>query len=162
MRFEYDRDVFTEGLPTITAIIEGKKVYDPRKDSTSEGYDSSLGVSSHRSGTSSTWQYSANAALCVRDYIQASYGLDDGSYIDDVAFSVAATVCDSSTALADSGNEAQYEINGANIMGAVPSDVLRNMMQACGGMLYWSQGFWGLKAGSYSCLIYTSPSPRDS
>ena len=153
VRFEYDRDVFTEGLPTVTAIIEGKKVYDPRKDSTSEGYDSSLGVSSHRSGISSTWQYSANAALCVRDYIQASYGLDDGSYIDDVAFSVAATVCDASTALADSGNEAQYEINGANIMGAVPSDILRSMMQACGGMLYWSQGFWGLKAGSYSAPI---------
>ena len=29
---EYDRDVFASGLPTVTADVKGKKVYDPRRD----------------------------------------------------------------------------------------------------------------------------------
>ena len=32
--FEYVDDVWDEGLPEISALVEGKKVYDPRKDST--------------------------------------------------------------------------------------------------------------------------------
>lgn len=48
VRLEYDSNVFAEGIPLITAEVEGKKVYDPR---------------------TSTTAYSANAALCIRDYL---------------------------------------------------------------------------------------------
>ena len=34
MRLEYDQDVFADGLPTFTAVVEGKKVYDPRNSTT--------------------------------------------------------------------------------------------------------------------------------
>ena len=48
VRYEFDQDVFANGVPLITAVVKGKKVYDPRSDTTA---------------------WSANAALCVRDYI---------------------------------------------------------------------------------------------
>ena len=68
----------------VTAVVKGKKVYDPRKDSTSDAYDSSLGVSTHRSNTASTWQYSSNP-LAMRDYLTSSQGVAaDQSQIDDV------------------------------------------------------------------------------
>ena len=50
VRLKFDAEVFPNGIPEIQAVVKGKKVYDPRKDSTSNEYDSSLGVSSHRSG----------------------------------------------------------------------------------------------------------------
>jgi hypothetical protein len=33
VRFEYDADVFPNGVPAISAVIKGKKVYDPRTTS---------------------------------------------------------------------------------------------------------------------------------
>jgi hypothetical protein len=82
VRLEYDTNVFSDGIPLITAEVEGKKVYDPRDSSTS---------------------YSANAALCVRDYITSTYGLDNDGDTDDAAsasFDVAADVCDETVNLA--------------------------------------------------------------
>ena len=39
VRYEYDQTVFANGLPLVTAVVEGKKVYDPRTStqSTCEG-----------------------------------------------------------------------------------------------------------------------------
>ena len=48
IRAEFDTSVFPQGLPTFSAIVKGKKVYDPR---------------------TSTTAWSANAALCLRDYL---------------------------------------------------------------------------------------------
>jgi|11BtaG_2_1085332.scaffolds.fasta_scaffold03731_2 hypothetical protein len=82
VRLEYDKNVFAEGIPLITAEIEGKKVYDPRDSSTT---------------------YSANAALCIRDYLTSTYGLDnDGDTADaaSASFDVAADVCDEDVNLA--------------------------------------------------------------
>lgn len=44
------------------AIIRGRKVYDPRKDSTAGG------VGSHRFTAPSTWEWSDNPTLCLADY----------------------------------------------------------------------------------------------
>ena len=68
IKIVFDADVF-RGLPTITAKVRGRKIYDPRKDSTSTVYNSELGTSSHRSDNPSTWEWSDNPALCLRDYL---------------------------------------------------------------------------------------------
>lgn len=71
VRLEYDTQVFGQtGLPNISAIPRGKKVYDPRLDSTAGG------SGAHRIATPSTWAWSENAALCTADYLRdAIYGL---------------------------------------------------------------------------------------
>lgn len=43
-KLEYDRDVFSSGLPTLTADVKGKKVYDPRKDGTLTTYNTKVKV----------------------------------------------------------------------------------------------------------------------
>lgn len=73
--FEYVDDVWNEGLPEVTALIKGKKVYDPRT-------------------TTTAW--SDNPALIVRDFLTNNvYGLAEATAnIDDTLVSTAANVCE--------------------------------------------------------------------
>lgn len=128
IRFAYDQEVFANGLPLVTAVVKGKKVYDPRSDTTA---------------------YSANAALCVRDYLTAAYGLKSTD-IDDTAFSVAANVCDEAVALDGGGTEPRYTMNGVLTANTKHSDILGRMMTACAGTLFWDGGKWQLVAADYT------------
>jgi hypothetical protein len=127
VRHEYDQDVFANGLPLITAVVRGKKVYDPRSDTTS---------------------YSNNAALIVRDYITSSYGLSDNQ-IDEVDFAAAANICDENVSLSAGGSEKRYTINGVSQANQAHGNVLQSMMTACAGSLFWGAGKWKLKVGDY-------------
>mgnify|MGYP003109923272 CR=1 FL=1 len=79
VRLKFDANVFSQGVPLFTAKIQGKKVYDPRN---------------------STTAYSANAALCIRDYLVSKYGLNNSGTTNDTVFSAAANTCDESIDLA--------------------------------------------------------------
>ncbi len=134
VRMEYDQDVFAEGVPLFTAKVQGKKLYDPR---------------------TSTTVYSANAALCIRDYLVSAYGLDNSGDTNDAYFQTAANTCDEDVTLSGSGTENRYEINGVISLDQTPSDVLGDMMTACAGTLFWGQGEWHLKVGEYTSSIKT-------
>ena len=133
VRYEYDADVFASGVPLVTAVVKGKKVYDPRTQTTA---------------------YSNNAALCVRDFITSEYGLND-SAIDDFVFSAAANECDEDVTLDAGGTEKRYTINGIIKASSSIGDVLGRMSTACAGTLFWGSGYWKLKVGAYSAPVKT-------
>ena len=133
VRLEFDQDVFPNGIPVFTAVVDGKKVYDPRTTSTA---------------------FSSNAALCVRDYLTADYGFDDTG-IDDTAFSASANVSDENVTLAVGGTEKRYAMNGVIRADQTPGDVLQQMMTSCAGTLFWGQGAWQLKVGYYTAPVKT-------
>ena len=89
VRLQYDQDVFANGIPLFTAKVKGKKVFDPR---------------------TSTTGYSANAALCVRDYLVSDYGMADTGSIDDTVFSAAANVCDEDIRLSTVVNAGSFVV----------------------------------------------------
>ena len=134
VRLEYDQDVFAEGIPLFTAVVQGKKVLDPRNSSTA---------------------FSANAALCIQDYLSEKYGLDNTAYINSTSFSAAANACDENVNLSGSGTEKRYEINGVIDLSRTPRDILSDMMTACAGTLFWGQGAWHLKVGEYTSSVKT-------
>lgn len=74
VQLKYDRNAFS-GLPTFTADVRGRTLYDPRDGQT---------------------RYSNNAALAIRDYLTSTvYGRAiAASAIDDASFVVAANACD--------------------------------------------------------------------
>ena len=81
------------GIPSIHAVIKGRKVYDPNLDGTNTG-----GSGSHREDTASTWAWSNNPVLCTLDYMRNTrFGLGiansyfDGDWAD---WQTAADVCD--------------------------------------------------------------------
>ena len=68
IRLKWNQDAFS-GIPEIRVTLKGKKIYDPRLDSTKGG------SGSHRQDTASTWAYSKNSSLVLLDYLRnARYG----------------------------------------------------------------------------------------
>lgn len=129
-KLEYDQDIFANGAPNISAVIEGRKVYDPR---------------------TSTTAYSNNPALCIRDYLMdTTFGLGaTADEIDDDAFEAAADVCDENVTLASGGTEKRYTMNGVVDTANAPNDILGQMVTACAGQIFYANGQWKIKAGEY-------------
>jgi len=124
LRFSYDRDAFPSGVPNFSAVVKGRKVLDPR---------------------TSTTAWSANAALCRRDYLTAPFGMGEPSAnIDDDFFGDAADICDETVE-----GEPRYECNGTFTTAAAPADVLQNMLLCDAGTLWYAQGKWRTRSGAY-------------
>jgi hypothetical protein len=76
VRLKYNADLFPNGIPNITVVCKGKKVFDPR---------SSLTV------------WSNNSALCLADYLcdaKLGMGFDYSSEIDEPELIASANNCD--------------------------------------------------------------------
>jgi hypothetical protein len=91
LRFKYNQDAFS-GLPEVRVTVRGKKIYDPRLDSTKGG------SGSHREDTASTWAYSNNSSLVLLDYLRNSrYGKglsNDAFETNYESFKTSANTCD--------------------------------------------------------------------
>ena len=129
-RLDFDRDAFPNGIPTITALVSGKKVFDPRN-----------------SGTA----FSANAALCIRDYLtDTRYGVGaSSSEINDTSFTTAANLCDENVTLAAGGTEKRYEFHGTIESSEQPKRTIEQILTSCGGVLFYTNGQFNLKAAGY-------------
>lgn len=129
-RLEFDADAFPNGLPNISAIVQGKKVFDPR---------------------TSTTAYSTNPALCIRDYLTDNkYGFGASSdEIDDTSFTTAANICDETVSLNAGGTETKYTLNGTFESNATPKQTLENLLTSMGGIVTYSNGNFKVKAAKY-------------
>jgi hypothetical protein len=125
VRLTWSDQVWTGGIPNISAMVKGKKVYDPRTTTTA---------------------YSANAALCLRDYLTSStYGLGmSSSEIDDTAFTAAANICDEQVEVkpvtSPATYENRYETNGVLYTSASPDENVGKLLSAMGGLVAYSGG----------------------
>jgi len=180
VRLEHDADAFPNGMPTITAEVKGKKVYNP---------------------ATSTTAWSDNPALCLRDYLTSSYGLkEEDANIDDTLVNSAVTVCDTlvgspvsniqvggeykiktvgntdftlygsannnvgtvftatSVPDADSGDTgvveiARYTCNGTFTTALTPYDLLSDLLTCMGGSLWYAQGKWRMKPAYWTSTV---------
>ena len=141
--------VWAQGAPTnIRAVVKGKKVYDPRKDSTQTG-----GSGSHRLATPSTWEWSDNPALCLADYLfDARLGLGaEGVTYDDIDWDMvadAADVCDATVSI-PGGSEKRFTCNGALSTGSTYAENIKALMSSMNGQVTWSGGKYRIRAGAY-------------
>lgn len=125
VRYDYSTTAFPNGVPTLTAKIKGKQVYDPRDLSTA---------------------WSDNPALCLRDYLTSSYGLNEASgLIKDDKFIAAANICDE-----DVSGSPRYTCNGAFTLDATPEMAVSGILSAMGGMFWFAQGQWQCNAAAYA------------
>ncbi len=127
-RFEFDADVFPNGVPQVTTLVQGKKVV--------------------QTG-SSTGTYSANSARCLADYLVYS-GIATYDEIDNSLLTTATSVCDENVTLSGGGTEKRYECNGMFTTDSAPKEVISGMLASMGGMLWYSQGKWKMKAASFT------------
>lgn len=131
VRFAFDADVFPNGVPTITATVKGKKVYNP-----------STGLT--------VW--SDNPALCLRDYLTTqTYGLGEvANNIDDTLVIASAAVCNETNTTAGT---TRYTCNGAFTTAMTPYDMINGLLTSMGGSLWYSQGKWRMKPSYWTAPV---------
>ena len=125
----YDSEKIGGAVPGLAFIMRGKKVFDPRDSSTS---------------------FSANPALCIRDYLQDTlYGLKAKSTeINDTSFGAAANICDQTVTLANgSSTETRYTCNGFSNFAADGGGLLEAMLSSMAGSLTYTNGRFNILAG---------------
>ena len=136
-RLTWDGTAFNSGVPNITAVIRGRKIYDPRSGLT-------------------VW--SANSALVIADYLcDATFGIPVtyATGIDETALIVAANVCDENVTLAAGGTEKRYRTDGAVTCDAEPQVVLGKLLGAMHGVAPYDGEQWKIMAGAYQTPVLT-------
>lgn len=125
VRLKWTRTAFTT-IPVVSALVKGKKVYDPR---------------------TSTTVYSTNPALCVRDYLtNTRYGKGlSASVIDDASIIAAANFYDTTvTFWAGGGTGKVFEFNAIVDTEQSILDNLKDMMLCCRGFMPFTNGIYSL------------------
>ncbi len=125
LRLKWNRDVYPTGIPNVTAMVRGRKIWDPRANP----------------GDPSVTAYSTNAALCALDYGMASFGFEASlSEIHETSWVAAANICDETVALKAGGTQARYDCNGTLRLDDKPLTIMDDLLTAMGGTLVYQQG----------------------
>ena len=126
VRIDLNFEEFQSGLPQVHALIKGKKLYDPRTNTTA---------------------WSDNPALCIYDYLRASYGANQpSSALVLSTFNDAADACDEVI-----GVGKRYTCNGSFKTDQDPKQILDSLADSMVGFISQSGG-WMIHAG-----VYTAP-----
>lgn len=129
VRLEYNADAFPTGIPNVSVVIRGKRVYDPR---------------------SGTIHWSENAALCIRDYLASDYGFAcAASEVDDAYAIAAANICDEPIALPGGALQGRYACDGVVDTASAPMENLQALVTALAGAATYVQGRFRIHAAAY-------------
>ena len=130
VRLKFNADAFPNGIPVITALVKGKKLYDPR---------------------TSTTVWSDNPALCLRDYLTSKYGLEEDIVnIDDTLVISSANICDQTNTIAGT---TRYTCNGSFTTASTPYDMMSELLKSMGGSLWYAQGKWRMKSAYWTDTV---------
>lgn len=124
----YDPDVYPTGVPNVSAVVRGKRIYDPRTGLTS---------------------WSRNPALIARDYLGAEFGCES-SEIDDASVIAAANACDEVVNYTSTDTHERYTFDGALDSGTNRLQNLETILASMAGTATFSAGKWYLRAGVWA------------
>ena len=135
-KLEWNQDKFPQGVPNITAVIKGKRVFDPRTSVTA---------------------YSTNPALCLRDYmLDQSYGLGESNVnIDSTALEAAADLCDEQVSIDAGGTQDRYQCNGVIDTANQIKANIEQLLASMGGKLTYSGGKYFVDGAEYKTPTHT-------
>ena len=150
IKFKWNADKFGS-LPTVNAIVQGKKIYNPNLDSTKTG-----GSGSHREDTSSTWEFSDNPVYQLLDYLRNDrYGMGipnsyfDSNYAD---WQTAGDVCD--TNITPFSGASQIDLMDSHTVVDTSKKAIENVKEFVKGC----RAFLNFSAGKYKILVESSGS----
>ena len=130
----YDTEKFGSGIPAISFLVKGKKVFDPRSNATA---------------------WSDNPALCIRDFLSnTQYGIKaKTTELNDTTnaggFSSAANTCEQNVTLADgSTTEKRYTANGFSNFSATGSGIIEGLLSSMAGKMSYVNGQFCVFAGA--------------
>ena len=133
VKLSYSETAFPSGVPNVSAVVRGARVYDPR---------------------SATTAWSQNPALLMRHvYSHARFGKATVSAAEDTRFSAAANACDTATVYTVAGvaqaSRALFTAALVAPFGTAARSLLDDLAQAMGGSWAFAGGELYLKPGAY-------------
>jgi hypothetical protein len=136
VRLRYDPDLFQSGVPSISAEVRGKKLYDPR-----------TGVTA----------YSENWALVINDYLRGEHGIAaNEDEVDLSTIITAANLSDEAVQITPAGaTQPRYILNGTFTLDRQPIDVLEELLAPGGGALVYTAGQYRLYGGAYQAPAFS-------
>jgi predicted phage tail protein len=136
LRLRFNPELFPSGIPVVTTLIKGVKVYDPRSETTA---------------------WSENPVLCLRDYLtNTRYGRGiDPSLIDDVSFNLAANYCDEEVAYNGTDSIKRYTCNGVVETQNSSLNIIKQLLSSCRGILIFSGGLYKIIIDKPEMAVFT-------
>ena len=165
LRFKWNADKFGS-IPQVQALVKGRKIYDPRLDSTVTG-----GSGSHRKDDKSTWAYSDNPILQLLDYLRNDrFGMGiTNSYFDSnfADWQTASNVCDTQVQPLGGdffdihpygiGYDTAVSLNTMSLMSSnTVVDTAKTAIDNVKDFVRGSRSFLNFSAGKYNILVETS------
>lgn len=137
LRFKWDRDVFGS-IPEVTAVVRGKKVYDPR---------------------TATTVYRTNPAICMLDYMRNSRygkGLPDTAFESGfTSWAAAANLCDTNVeSYSGGGNIPLFSCNTIIDTSKNIIDNVKVFLSGMQGLLTYTQGKYKLVIENSDSAVY--------
>jgi hypothetical protein len=128
--FEFDSDVYQGGVPQVSFVIRGKKLFDPRTGLTA---------------------WSRNPALIAADWRASKLGMDlPAINVDEQWLVAAANRCDEPVEFAPGETHARYECDCVlEAIREASSDALDNIIETMAGGKCDSSGLWRVWAGGF-------------
>jgi hypothetical protein len=156
-RLDRDEKIYPNGAPqSFFQKVKGRRLYDPRLDSTNGG------SGSHLVDDATTWEWSPNSALAVRDYIAGGsiyYNVETpdkrltlgeiDSRIDDSFFSAAANICDESVDIPGSEQQRRYTCDAQLSCDDTHAENMNVLLSSCIGHVSAVGGKYRLYVGAY-------------
>lgn len=136
VQLEYDQEAYVNGVPTFSALVKGKKIYDPRTDTVA-------------------WEH--NPALIARDWATYRFGCAiPEDQIDDEMIILSANYCDIlhtfETPLT-SNERRMYSCGIVLKSGGSPMEGLNAIVESMAGKWVFSGGKLKVKAGMYTAPV---------
>jgi hypothetical protein len=132
-RLYWNSGIWAGGLPNLSVLIKGRKVYDPRTGQTA---------------------WSDNPALYIRDYLVSSFGLNCAAdELDEDSFIAAAHLCDELVPTGTGTEQKRYTCNGVLSLDDKPIEVMERLLSSCAGTLVYAQGRYKLYPAAYRAPV---------
>lgn len=150
LRYKYDPDKYQNGKPEVTCIVQGKKCYDPRLDS-SPGANPT---------NPSYIAFTKTPALQLADYIMdANVGLGEAATNIDWALVVtAANLCEENVLIPPASPTTNQKRYTSNVVFDATARYEDNIQALCGAMLghcFYSGGKWKMYAGAWTASAFS-------
>lgn len=134
VEFDYDETAYPSGIPTVTALIRGAKLYDPR---------------------TGTADFHDNPALMMRHVLlHPKFGKRTSlSASEDARIVAAANACDLGYAYDGANVYATYRASNVIPFGQAARDALDDLSQSMGGQWAYASGEFFVRAGVYQAPV---------
>jgi len=139
IRLKWDENTWPNGLPEVSAVVKGAKVYDPRDPAQSPTNPAS-------------WKWNNNAALVAAHFLHTRKNVPYRRIVE-APLIAAANLCSEQVPLKTGGTEPRYRANGLYTYDQNPLDVLSELEDTMAGSIIDAAGHWTIHAGAWRAPI---------